>query len=175
MNVYHVAPLSGKIAELIDTNGNVIIIIRIINIMLCNGIDIAEMKCDSRTALCRIAWNFYSLFFYANKLPAENDRRGYNYFIIFHGNFREINIAILKKIHRWLLQWNLWSTRSRPRDWPRLTVRIELSDDGLDDRSSGRHVTSSNRHLRKRIFRYLDSRETSALDRETLGRNGPYL
>lgn len=56
-----------------------------------------------------------------------------------------------------------------------LTVRIELSDDGLDDRSSGRHVTSSNRHLRKRIFRYLDSRETPAFDRVTLGRNGPYL
>lgn len=62
------------------------------------------------------------------------------------------------------------------RDLSRLTVRIELSDDGLDDRSSGRHVTSSNRHLRKRIFRYLDSRETSAFDRVTLGaQRGPYL
>lgn len=45
------------------------------------------------------------------------------------------------------------------RDLSRLTVRIELSDDGLDDRSSGRHVTSSNRHLRNRIFGYLDSRD----------------
>jgi len=44
-------------------------------------------------------------------------------------------------------------------DFSPLTVSIELPDDGLDDRSSGRHVTPSNRHLRNRIPRYLGSRD----------------
>lgn len=66
MYVYHVALLNGKITELIGTNRNVIIIICIINIILCNDIDIAEWKCDSRrSGITVFIFNFF--FFFSRK------------------------------------------------------------------------------------------------------------
>lgn len=155
------------------------IVTRAINIMLRN--DIAARNAADRGRPAAGESHFYSTA--KQNCPAQNDRRECNCFrgpARFHNSRSHSRRCVLPSIIFRLHGENAEMLSLRRTCDPHLsgsyirtyvrTVRIELPDDGLDDRSSGRHVTSSNRHLRK-IPRHLGSRDFRV--RLLRGHNGP--